>query len=115
MAMKILIPVLEKNGETSKISPHFGRAPYLALVSVLDHRIVSIDFIAGEGPHADERSEEEKKAASSIHQKVIDMHPDVIIASRIGPRAYNDFSNAGIRIMSARGETISQLISELDI
>ncbi|WP_297026482.1 NifB/NifX family molybdenum-iron cluster-binding protein [Thermoplasma sp.] len=113
--MRILIPVLEKNGENSRVSPHFGRAPYLALISVSDRKITSVDFVAGEGPHPEERSEEEKKAASLIHQKVIDLHPDIIVASRIGPRAYTDFNNAGIRVIAADGETISQVVNSLNI
>ncbi|WP_367834462.1 NifB/NifX family molybdenum-iron cluster-binding protein [Vulcanisaeta sp. JCM 16159] len=33
--MRVLIPVLDENGEQSRISPHFGRAPYLALWTLM--------------------------------------------------------------------------------
>ena len=99
--MKVLIPVLDKNGEQSRISPHFGRAPYLALVDIDESgKILGISFTEGEGPH-EERGESEHASAirKGIHERIIGLRPDAIMVMRIGPRALYDFITHGIRIM----------------
>jgi predicted Fe-Mo cluster-binding NifX family protein len=111
--MRVIIPVLDRNHEHSRVSPHFGRAPYLAVVEVEDAKIRSMNFVQGEGPHEENRSEEEKSKASSIHGKIMDLKPDAIVATRIGPRAVDDFTKAGIEILPVEGNTISEIIPKL--
>lgn len=115
LPMRILIPTLSRNGGESVASPHFGRAPYLALVETdLKGKITSIDFFAGEGPHEDHRSEKDSTEARNIHTRVIDLKPDVIVASMMGPRAVSDFSAMGIKLVSAQGRTVSEIISSVN-
>ena len=111
--MRVIVPVLERNEGDSRVSPHFGRAPYLAVVEVTDGEIRSLQFVQGEGPHEEHRSEEEKTKAASIHGRVLDIKPDAIIASRIGPRAVDDFTRAGIAILPIEGNTISDVIPKI--
>lgn len=110
--MKILIPALEKNGMESRASPHFGRAPYFALVDVDNKgKVTSLSFVAGEGPHEEREGKEEEARAHGVHGSIIGLHPDVIIASMMGPRAVSDFTANGIKLVAGRGTTISDLVS----
>ncbi|MGC8562800.1 MAG: NifB/NifX family molybdenum-iron cluster-binding protein [Thermoplasmata archaeon] len=111
--MRVIIPVLERNNEHSRVSSHFGRAPYLAVVEVASGRIKSLSFVQGEGPHNENRTEEEKGQASSIHGRVMDLKPDAIVAQQIGPRAVEDFTKAGIEILPIDGNTISDIVPKL--
>lgn len=111
--MRIVVPVLEKDGVNSEISPHFGRAPFLAVLEVSEGSVESIDFVAGEGPHDEHRSEEEKAKASSIHDRIIEIMPDAIVAQRIGPGAVRAFSSAGIKILHIDGSTISEILPKI--
>jgi len=107
--MRLLIPTLNNKGGESEVSMHFGRAPYLALVEADKSRILSISFEAGEGPH-EERNEEDASRSNSIHDRIISMKPDVVIASMIGPGAISAFSRAGIRIVPANGKTLNEVV-----
>ena len=112
MSIRILIPVLERNGMESRVSPHFGRAPYLAVLDADDDgRNVKITFVNGEGPHDEGHGEDEEKRARGVHGSIIDLHPDVIIASMMGPRAVMDFRANNIKLVSADGKTVSDLVS----
>lgn len=111
--MRVIVPVLEQNDTHSRISPHFGRAPYLAVVEVGDGKIKSLQFVQGEGPHDENRTEGEKTKVASIHGTVRDIKPDVIIATQIGPRAVEDFTSAGIKILTIEGNTLSDLIPKI--
>ncbi|MEM0134094.1 MAG: NifB/NifX family molybdenum-iron cluster-binding protein [Thermoplasmatales archaeon] len=111
--MRVIVPVLEKNNEYSRVSSHFGRAPYLAVVEVANGEIKSLEFVPGEGPHEENRSDEEKGKAASIHGKVMNLRPDAIIAVQIGPRAVEDFTKAGIKILPLNGNTISEVIPKI--
>ncbi|MEM0156232.1 MAG: NifB/NifX family molybdenum-iron cluster-binding protein [Thermoplasmataceae archaeon] len=111
--MKVIIPVLERNDVGSRISPHFGRAPYLAVLDISNGKLSSLKFVLGEGPHEEDRTEEEKAKASSIHGRVVDIKPDAIIATRIGPGAVNDFTKAGIKILPIEGNTISDILPRI--
>ncbi|MGC8609292.1 MAG: NifB/NifX family molybdenum-iron cluster-binding protein [Thermoplasmata archaeon] len=110
--MRILIPVLEKNGLESRASPHFGRAPFLALVDTdEDGKNMKISFAQGEGPHEEREGKEEEIRAHGVHGSIISLHPDVIIASMMGPRAVSDFAANHIKLVSVRGTTVSDLVS----
>ncbi len=111
--MRVIVPVLEKKDGDSRISPHFGRAPYLAVIELTNGQINSLYFVQGEGPHEENRSEGEKLKGMSIHGKVIDLKPDAIIATRIGPRAVDDFGKAGISILPIEGKTISEIVPKI--
>ena len=111
--MRVIVPVLERNDKHSRISPHFGRAPYLAVVEVTDGEIVALQFVQGEGPHEENRTEEERTKAATIHDTVRDIKPDAIIATRIGPRAVEYFTSAGIKILPIEGNSLSDVISKV--
>ena len=111
--MRVIVPVLEQNDKRSRISPHFGRAPYLAVVEVADGEIKALQFVQGEGPHEENRTEEEKTKAATIHDTIRDIKPDVIIATRIGPRAVEYFTRAGIKILPIEGDSLSDVISKV--
>lgn len=111
--MRVIIPVLDRNNGHSMVLPHFGRAPYLAVVEVEDAKIRSLNLVKGEGPHEENRSEEEKGKASSIHGRIMDLKHDAIVAIRIGQRAVDDFTKAGIKILPVEGDTISDIIHKL--
>ncbi|MEM0128242.1 MAG: NifB/NifX family molybdenum-iron cluster-binding protein [Thermoplasmatales archaeon] len=112
--MRIVIPVLENRGESSRVSQHFGRAPFLAIVEISEGKILKLDFVNGEGPHEEHRGEEDRGRATSIHGRIIQIKPDAIVASMIGPRAVEDFTRAGIKILQVEGETLSEVVSMIE-
>ncbi|MFG1519545.1 MAG: NifB/NifX family molybdenum-iron cluster-binding protein [Thermoplasmataceae archaeon] len=112
--MRILIPTLDKKDRESVASPHFGRAPYLALVETdVKGNIDSITFFTGEGPHEEHKTEKDASETGSIHGRVVDLKPDVIVAFMMGPKAVSDFSAHGIKLVSSPGRTISEIVSSV--
>jgi len=116
--MRILIPTLDKNGLDASVSPHFGQAAYLALIDVDGQgNVVSTNFEKGEGPH-EEREEDEKFSGlrKNIHQRIIDLKPDIITVFMIGPRAIQDFVSNGIRVFKLPDgiKTISEVFDAIN-
>ncbi|MFP3130778.1 MAG: NifB/NifX family molybdenum-iron cluster-binding protein [Nitrososphaeria archaeon] len=116
--MRILIPTLDNNGFDASVSPHFGQSPYLALIDVDDQgNVISINFEKGEGPH-EEREDDEKFSGfrKNVHQRIIDLKPDIITVFMIGPRAIHDFASSGIRVFKLPDgvKTISEVFEAIN-
>ncbi len=100
--MKILIPLDDNQGFKSKISLHFGRAPYFALVD-LEKGKVSLKVV--ENP----RSKGVKPGELALSLNV----DGVVIRGDIGVRALRMLREAGISIYVITSKTLGEAIKEL--
>lgn len=101
--MRILIPVLDDRGKESRVSPHFGRAPYFALYdSVTD----GLEII--------ETMKEGSGGKSRLAEDMLKYKPDVVFAAGMGPRAVNLFRSNNIRIETGEYDTVEDIIKNKD-
>jgi len=101
--MKIGIPVIEENGMDSTLSEHFGRTPFYIFAEVEDNRIGKIELI---------RNPFEQHGPGQIPNWVNENGVDTMIVKGIGSRAISFFSNLGIQVVKATGDTAKECIED---
>ncbi len=98
--MRIVIPTEDSNGLDAKLSMHFGRANFFAVIDLNDE--VRIRFEKNTGEHFGGR-----RKASQI---ILEFKPDVVITHGIGAGAIEKFKGR-VKVYKAQGKTIRDAIS----
>jgi len=98
--MKILVPVASPT-EDAKISEHFGRSPYFAIVEIEDDNY-NVKFI----PNM--RDKGVRASDIALREGV-----SIVVVTNIGARALNMLKNAGIRICKATKDSLKGLIDDV--
>jgi len=104
MKARIVVPVLDETGLNARLSEHFGRAPYFAVVDldesgqVTDQKTVpnTSEHLGGTGKPPD---------------RILQLQPTVLITYGMGPRALNIFQNARVAVLRANANTVKDVIA----
>jgi len=101
--MRILIPILENRGKESRVSPHFGRAPYFALY---DSETDKLEIIENKSEHFG--------GFGRPAENILKYKPDVVFALDMGPRAVDLLRSNNIRIETGNYETVEEILDNKD-
>ena len=104
MGVRIVIPVLDESGLNARLSEHFGRAPYFAVIEldengrVLNQRTVPnvSEHFGGTGRPPD---------------RILQLEPDALITYGMGPRALNIFQSVRVAVLRANSNTVREVIA----
>ncbi|MHA1917027.1 MAG: NifB/NifX family molybdenum-iron cluster-binding protein [Candidatus Ranarchaeia archaeon] len=99
---KLVVPLLDKNSLESKISGHFGRAPYLGVVNLEKSEIKETQIIANTSEHFGGRG----KAAMNI----LELNPNAVVLLSCGPGAITAFQSKKIAVLTGKIETFNDAI-----
>ncbi len=101
--IRIVIPVLNEEGLNAQISPHFGRAPYFAIIDLNEKgEIVNQELIPNTGEHFG--------GAGRSASLILRFNPNVIITYSMGPKGLSLFQNAGVAVLKANVNTVRKAI-----
>jgi predicted Fe-Mo cluster-binding NifX family protein len=104
MVERIVVPVLDEAGETSRLSPHFGRAPFFAVAELTaSGDIVNLRFEPNSSSHFG--------GQGRPPDLLLQLGPNVIITFGMGPRAMRRFQEAGIAVMQAKSESLGDVLT----
>jgi predicted Fe-Mo cluster-binding NifX family protein len=103
MTARIVVPVVDESGLDARLSEHFGRAPYFAVIdldengSVSSQRTVSnmSEHFGGTGRPPD---------------RILQLRPNALITYGMGPRALAIFQNARVAVLRANADTLKGII-----
>ena len=101
---RLFIPLMEDNEQDSKISLHFGHAPYFGLYDI----------------YSDKFTIEKNKLDHSIVDKtpvdqIIEMvNPTIVFAQDMGVRAINLFLKRNILLKTGPYKTVKEIINNID-
>jgi len=101
---KIFFPLLNDDGSNSKISEHFGHAPFFGLYNV-DTKELKI--IKNNLDHSD-------LSKSPIDQIEDAVHPTTIFAKSIGDRAIKLISQKGLGLKTGNYDHVQDVLNNLD-
>ena len=101
--MRILIPVIEDRGKESKVSPHFGRAPYFALYDSITDKLEII-----------ENKSEHFGGMGRPAENMLKYKPNIVFALGMGPRAVDLLRSNNIRIETGNYDTVESIIENKD-
>lgn len=102
--MKIAIPLIENLEKNSRISEHFGHAPYFAFVNLKDNGEYELEVI--ENPLEEHGPGD---VPNFLHSKGVDL----LIARGIGGRAIDFFEQLGIQVIRGASGTVEEIINAL--
>ena len=99
-----MVPVIDDSGINARLSEHFGRAPYFAVVEldeagqVTDQKVVAnvSEHFGGTGRPPD---------------RILQLQPDALITYGMGPRALAIFQNARVAVLRANANTVKAIIT----
>ena len=110
MKTRIVVPVVDESGMNARLSEHFGRAPYFAVVNlnengdISSHRTVpntSEHFGTPELPHT-----------CKLHvDRILQLRPNALITYGMGGGALAIFQNARVPVLRANANTVEDVIA----
>ena len=103
MTMRIVIPVIDETGIDSRLSEHFGRAPYFAIVEVDEKgQVVSQKTVANTGEHFG--------GSGRRADFILQLKPDAIITYGMGPRGLGIYQSVRVAVLRANANTVKRVI-----
>jgi predicted Fe-Mo cluster-binding NifX family protein len=104
LSNRIVVPTASQDGLNAYLAEHFGRAPYFAVVDLTENGEVSNVKTVANVPHSTGRM-------GQPHDVVLDLQPNAIIAYGMGRRGIYSFQNAGVAVLRANANTVSEVIA----
>ncbi len=103
--MIVAIPVV-KAGDKYHLSPHFGRAPYFAIVEVRDGKYEIREIV--ENPHANHERGKGEVVINLLQSRNV----EAVVAMNMGYRIFEKLRSRGIKIYTIPEEASAQLTIE---
>lgn len=104
MVVRIVIPVEDESGLNARLSAHFGRAPYFAVIDLEENGNVSSQKSI---PNVSEHF----GGTGLPPDRILQLQPKVLITYGMGPRALNIFQNARVAVLRANSDTVNEIIA----
>ena len=100
---RIVIPVIEDSGLESRLSEHFGRAPYFMVVEIDSKgEIVNVEAVPNTSEHFG--------GFGRPPDKILQLRPTALITYGMGPRALSIFQQARVAVLRANASTVREVI-----
>ena len=103
MTARIVIPVLDESGLNARLSEHFGRAPYFAVVDLDKNGSVSSQKTVS-------NTSEHFGGTGRPPDRILQLQPSTLITYGMGPRALAIFQNARVAVLRANANTVKDVI-----
>jgi predicted Fe-Mo cluster-binding NifX family protein len=101
---RIIVPTENQEGLNAQLAEHFGRAPYYTVVELGENGEVSnVKTVPNVGEHAG--------GMGYSHDNILELKPNAIIVYGMGPRGLNSFQGAGVAVLKANANTVSEVIA----
>ena len=101
--MKIVIPVEDANGLNSRLSQHFGRAPYFTVVELDENgKVLNLQIVPNKSEHFG--------GMGKPPEIILNLRPNAVVTCGMGPRALGMFQNANIAVLQANKNIVKDLI-----
>jgi len=104
LANRVIVPVEDQKGLKARLAEHFGRAPYYAIVDFDETGdVADVKTVPNVGEHAG--------GMGYSHDNLLVHRPTAIIDYGMGPRGLNSFHSAGVAVLRANADTVSEVVN----
>jgi predicted Fe-Mo cluster-binding NifX family protein len=101
---RIIVPAASQEGLNANLAEHFGRAPYFAVVDLNENgEVANVKTVPNVGEHTGRTGQP--------HDVVLGLQPTAIIVYGMGHRGIISFQSAGVAVLRANANTISEVIA----
>lgn len=102
--MRIVIPVVDESGLEARISEHFGRTPFFAVIDLDETgQILGQETVPNAGEHFGGGG---KRAGF-----ILSLKPNAIIAFGMGPRGISIYQTERVAVLRATAATVKDVIA----
>ena len=103
MSVRIAIPVEDANGLNARLSQHFGRAPYFAVVELDENgKVLNLQMVPNKSEHFG--------GMGKPPEILMGLRPNAVITYGMGPRALNMFQSANIAVLQTNKDFVKDVI-----
>lgn len=103
MSVRIAIPVEDANGLNARLSQHFGRAPYFAVVELDENgKVLNLQMVPNKSEHFG--------GMGKPPEILMSLRPNAVITYGMGPRALNMFQSANIAVLQTNKDFVKDVI-----
>jgi len=103
MSVRIAIPVEDANGLNARLSQHFGRAPYFAVVELDENaKVLNLQMVPNKSEHFG--------GMGKPPEILMGLRPNAVVTYGMGPRALNMFQSANIAVLRTNKEFVKGVI-----
>ncbi len=103
MAVRIVIPVLDESGVNARLSEHFGRAPYFAVIDLDESGVISSQrTVANISEHFG--------GTGRPPDRILQLRPNALITYGMGPQALSTFQEAKVAVLRANTNTVGAVL-----
>jgi len=103
MSVRIAIPVEDENGLNARLSQHFGRAPYFAVVELGENgKALNLEMVPNRSEHFG--------GMGKPPEILMSLRPNAVITYGMGPRALNMFQSANIAVLQTNKNFVKEVI-----
>jgi predicted Fe-Mo cluster-binding NifX family protein len=101
---RIIIPADDQKGLEAHLAEHFGRAPYYAIVDFDEKgEVANVKTVPNVSEHAG--------GTGYAHDNIVELKPNAIIVHGMGPRGLSTFQSAGVAVLKANANTVSEVVA----
>ena len=104
MNVRIVVPVSEEKGIDSRLSQHFGRAPFYAIIDLDEKRQV-----IGEGTIAN--TSEHFGGVGLPPDRILQLKPAALVTYGLGSKALRIFQDAGVAVLRTEADNVREVVN----
>jgi len=103
MSVRIVIPVEDTNGLDARLSQHFGRAPYFAVVELDENgKVLNLQMVPNKSEHFG--------GMGRPPEIIMSLRPNAVITYGMGFRALNMFQSANVAVLQTNKDFVKDVI-----
>jgi predicted Fe-Mo cluster-binding NifX family protein len=103
MNIRIVVPVSDERGIDARLSQHFGRAPFYAIIDLNEK-----GQVIGQGTIAN--TSEHFGGLGHPPDRILKLQPKVLITYGMGPRALRIFQSAKVAVLRTNVSTVRDVV-----
>ena len=103
MNVRIVIPVSEEKDVDSRLSQHFGRAPFYAIIDLDESgKVIGSGTIANTSEHFG--------GVGLPPDRILQLKPKALVTYGLGSKALTIFQNAGVAVLRTEVDTVREVV-----
>jgi predicted Fe-Mo cluster-binding NifX family protein len=104
MTQRIVIPTADDGGLNAHLANALWEAPYFTVIDTDENgAVLSVRAVANTGEHFG--------GSGHMHDSILELKPDAVVAYGMGSRALNGFQDAGVAVLRADADTVKELVA----
>ena len=104
MNVRIVVPVSDEKGIDSRLSQHFGRAPFYAIIDLDENgKIIGSGTIANTSEHFG--------GVGLPPDRILQLRPKALVTYGLGSKALKMFQDANVAVLRTEANTVKEVVN----